>query len=321
MDRQVLRSQLPNTLREIEIPELGKKIPGKVRDCYVSGDKRVLITSDRLSAFDVILTTLPFKGLVLNHMAAYWFEKTRSIVPNHIISHPHPNVFIGREVEIIPIEVVVRGYLAGSAWRDYVEGRPVSGIELPKGLRKSERFEAPLITPSTKAEQGTHDEPISSDDVVRRGIVESTVWEEVCEHAFALFRFGTEEARKRGLILVDTKYEFGILREPGRAPKVILADEIHTSDSSRFWIADSYEDRMANGEDPEMLDKEFFRRWLIERGYMGNGTPPGIPDDMRLDLAERYIAACERITGTVVAGKIGPVSDEIRALPWKDLLA
>lgn len=320
MDRQTLKAQLPHTLAEIDIPLLGKKIPGKVRDSYVVGKQRVLITSDRLSAFDVILTTLPFKGRVLNDMAAFWFDKTKHLVPNHILARPHPNVFVGRQVEIIPIELVVRGYLAGSAWRDYAAGNAISGIELPKGMRKSQRFEAPLITPATKAEKGSHDEPISVEEVVRSGVVEPRHWEQACEYALQLFRFGTEEAKKRGLILVDTKYEFGILREAGAPAKVVLADEIHTSDSSRYWIAQSYEERMARGEDPEMLDKEFFRRWLIERGYMGDGTPPELSEDIRLDLAERYVDACERITGQTLSAKPGPIAEEIQALPWREIV-
>lgn len=314
LDREIIRQQLSNTLQTIDLPNLGDKIKGKVRDCYVrknaQGKKeRILITSDRLSAFDRVLTTIPFKGQVLTQMAMHWFEETKDIVANHIITHPHPNVMIGREVKILPIEVVIRGYLTGSAWRDYQAGKDVSGIKLPAGLRMSEKFAEPLITPSTKAEQGDHDEPISSQEIIKRGIVEEKLWNKVCETALKLFARGTEKARERGLILVDTKYEFGV----SESGELVLADEVHTQDSSRYWILDSYQARFIKGEVPEMLDKEFVRGWLIKQGYMGEGTPPVFSDDFRIDTALRYIEAYEMITGKKFVPETGDIAKKIEA--------
>lgn len=311
IDRKIIEQQLPFTLNDIELP-LGEKYRGKVRDCYVKGDTRILVTSDRLSAFDRVLTTIPFKGQVLNQMASYWFRETKHLVPNHIIAEPHPNVFIGRQAKILPIEVIVRGYLTGSAWRDYQAGKDISGIVLPKGLKKSHRFETPLITPSTKAEQGFHDEPISSEEIVRKGIVEKKLWEEACEAALSLFAFGSKRANENGLILVDTKYEFGTVETNGKQ-QLIVADEIHTSDSSRYWVRESYPPAYEAGEDPVMLDKEFVRRWLMEQGYMGEGTPPVFTDAFRVDTATRYIEAFERITGTAFTPTAGSPTEAIRA--------
>ena len=319
IEKEKLIAQIPYSLTAIELPELGKKIAGKVRDSFVLSHKagyetRVLITSDRLSAFDVILASIPFKGQVLNAMAAHWFELTKDLVPNHIIAQPHPNVFIGRQVKILPIEVIVRGYLTGSAWRDYEAGRAVSGITLPKGMKRSQAFDSPLLTPSTKAEMGKHDEPISCEEIVSSGIVEKKLWEQVEEAALKLFAFGQKKANEQGLILVDTKYEFGVLEEPNGKLKLVLADEVHTSDSSRYWILSSYKDRFEAGEDPQMLDKEFVRRYLIEQGFMGEGTPPKLSNDFLADTALRYIEACEKITGKSFAPTVGEIAGQIKAL-------
>ncbi len=311
LDRTIIEAQLKNTLESIDLPFLGKRIEGKVRDSYVVGEKRILVTSDRLSAFDRVLTTIPFKGQLLNQLASFWFKKTKHIIENHILEEPHPNVFIARQVEIVPVEVVVRGYLTGSAWRDYQAGKDISGILLPKGMKRSEQFEVPLLTPSTKAERGKHDEPISSTEVVQQGLVEKKLWEEISEKALELFSFGTKEAAKQGLILVDTKYEFGVLTEKTGTKRLILADEIHTQDSSRYWMLNSYRARYEAGEDPDMLDKEFVRRWLIERGYMGEGTPPHIDDSFRIDTAVKYIEAYERITGEKFTPHQGLIRVEI----------
>ncbi|MCB0360828.1 MAG: hypothetical protein KDD44_14365, partial [Bdellovibrionales bacterium] len=250
LSRDTLQQQLAFTIAEIDVPGLGDKIQGKVRDSYVLGDRRVLVTSDRLSAFDVILTTVPFKGEVLNRMAAYWFNATKDIVENHIIDVPHPNIFVARQVEILPVEVIVRGYLTGSAWRDYSAGKDVSGVALPQGMKKSQRFDTPLLTPSTKAERGEHDMPISCAEIVSSGLVEKSLWSEVERVAQELFAFGSKEAASRGLILVDTKYEFGTYLDASGKRRLVLADEVHTSDSSRYWISASYAERYAAGEDP-----------------------------------------------------------------------
>jgi phosphoribosylaminoimidazole-succinocarboxamide synthase len=311
LTKEAITEQLKYTLNSTNLPHLGKKLEGKVRDCYVLGDKRVIIASDRLSAFDVVLTTIPFKGQMLTQMASYWFAATKHIVPNHVLSQPHPNVLLTQEVEILPIEVVVRGYLAGSAWRDYQAGKSISGIALPAGMKRSQRLEKPVITPSTKAERGIHDEPISSEDIVRKRIVAESLWDQVCETALKLFHFGTEKAAERGLILVDTKYEFGVAKDAAGQTKLVLADEIHTQDSSRYWMSDSYQQCFENDEDPVMLDKEFVRRWLIEQGYMGEGRAPAFTDDFRIDTAIRYMQAYEKITGQEFCAEVGPLEDGI----------
>lgn len=297
MDKNILNAALSNTNKEFDLNGFGNKIRGKVRDCYVVGDKRILLSSDRLSAFDVILTTIPFKGKLLNDLAAYWFEKTKHIVKNHVVARPHPNIFIGQEVKIIPIEVVVRGYLAGSAYRDYQAGRLVSGIRLPEGLKKSQKLQEPLITPSTKAEQGEHDAPISEEEIISKNIVSEELWNKVREAALNLFNFASQEVEKRGLILVDTKFEFGVRKNEDGQEELILADEVFTQDCSRYWLSRTYQERFSNNLDPEMLDKEFVRNWLIQKGYMGEGTPPIIPDDFRLEVVEKYIEAYQMITG------------------------
>ncbi|MBX5482035.1 MAG: phosphoribosylaminoimidazolesuccinocarboxamide synthase [Myxococcaceae bacterium] len=294
MTRPVLSAQLPYTLRETNFPALGRKYRGKVRDTYAAGDRLVLITTDRLSAFDRVLTTVPFKGELLNRLANFWFEKTRHLVPNHVLDAPDPNVIVGRRCEAFPVEIVVRGYITGSLWRDYQKGtHDVYGVPIPSGMKKDQRFDRPIITPSTKAEAGQHDEPISAQQILARGLVSRTDWERACEAALTLFAEGQRWAAERGLILVDTKYEFG-----KQGDELYVIDEIHTPDCSRYWIAEGYEERFQAGEDQRMMDKENIRQWLItERGWQGHGDPPEIPDDVRVDLAEKYARAYELITG------------------------
>jgi len=311
LTRKDIEAQLAHPLDAVDVPGIGSKYEGKVRECYTIGDKRIIIASDRLSAFDVVLTTIPFKGSMLTQLAQYWFKLTEHLCENHVLDHPHPNVIVTREVEILPVEVIVRGYITGSAWRDYQSGKDVSGISIPKGMKKSQSFDGPILTPSTKAEKGLHDEPISSEEILSSGLVEKKLWEEVCETATSLFKFGTEKAKERGLILVDTKYEFGILKDASGGQRLILADEIHTQDSSRYWMANSYQDRFENGEEPMMLDKEFVRGWLLERGYKGDGTPPEIPEDFRVDTSIRYMKAYEKITGQSFTGKVGSQKEAI----------
>jgi phosphoribosylaminoimidazole-succinocarboxamide synthase len=245
-----------------------------------------------LSAFDRVLTTVPGKGQVLTQLAHYWFKRSASIAENHVVAVPDPCVMVGREVSIIPVEVVVRGFLAGSAWRDYSNGQPVSGVRLRGGLREFDQLPEPIVTPSTKEAMGRHDTPISEREIIERGVVKSSVWEEVRTLALSLFSMASQEVQQRGLLLADTKYEFGLLND-----RVVLADEIHTLDCSRFWVADSYEARVRQGEAPEMLDKEPIRRWLMERGFSGEGTPPVIPDEYRAELVTHYVRSYERITG------------------------
>ncbi|WP_373046010.1 phosphoribosylaminoimidazolesuccinocarboxamide synthase [Vulgatibacter sp.] len=290
----VLHQQLPQTLRETNLPLPGKR-QGKVRDTYDLGDEMLLVATDRLSAFDVVLTTVPFKGQILNQLAAWWFEQTKEVAPNHVISQPDPNALLARKCEPLLVEVVVRGYITGSLWRDYTAGKAgVYGIDFPKDLKKDQPFAEPIITPSTKeTDPGKHDEPISSAEVVSRGLCPAGLWEEVQKRAIALFKRGQELALQQGLILVDTKYEFGLYKG-----ELLVIDEIHTPDSSRYWEASEYQQRFEAGEEQRMLDKENIRQWLIkERGFQGHGTPPEIPGDVRVDLAQKYVMNYERLTG------------------------
>ena len=300
-----IRSQIPHALESTDFKTLGKRYQGKVRDSYTfqspDGERRVLIASDRISAFDRVLTTIPFKGEVLTRLASFWFGLTGEIIKNHVVSEPDPQVIVGRELKIVPVEVVMRGYITGSAWRDYEKGTPVSGITLPKGLRKNQKFPDPILTPSTKEAVG-HDEPISTAEVVKRGLCTPEVWAKIEKIARGLFIAGTAHAMSRGLLFVDTKYEFG-LDEKG---ELVLADEIHTPDSSRYWYAKSYAERFAAGQDPESLDKEFVRRWLMERGWMGEGQAPAFDDDFKVKIARRYISTYEELTGLPFTATVGP---------------
>jgi len=299
-----IRAQIPHALEKTDF-KVGKRYQGKVRDSYIlddeKGDKRILIASDRLSAFDKVIATIPFKGEVLTRLASFWFGLTREVIPNHVLSEPDPQVMVGRELKIVPVEVVMRGYLTGSAWRDYETGKAVSGIKLPKGLKKNQKFTEPILTPSTKEEKG-HDQPISSGEVLERGLAPKELWAKIEKTAKGLFLAGTAHAASRGLLFVDTKYEFGTDAEG----KLYLADEIHTPDSSRYWYATSYPERFSKGEDPEALDKEFVRRWLMERGWMGEGQPPAFDDDFKVKIARRYISTFEELTGKPFTAKVGP---------------
>ena len=300
MNKETIRAQLPFCLTETDFHGIGEKYRGKVRDCYVRNSERILITSDRLSCFDKEVTSVPFKGEVLTSLAMFWFEKVKDVLPNHVISRPDPNVMIGREASVVPIEVVVRGYLTGSAWRDYAAGRAMSGIVLPQGMKKDQWFEKPLITPSTKAAIGDHDVPIAENEIIAQKIVPEALWNDIRVAALQLFDVGSRWANSRGLILVDTKYEFGLFEG-----KLILVDEIHTLDSSRYWVKDEYEKRFQAGQDQLMLDKEPTRQWLISQGFSGEGEIPVFTDDHRIQIAEHYIHSYEKITGQPFKGTTG----------------
>jgi phosphoribosylaminoimidazole-succinocarboxamide synthase len=292
----ILTAQLPYTLREADFRPLGELYRGKVRDNYSKGDRIVMITTDRLSAFDRVLTTIPFKGEILNRLTTFWFEKTKDVAPNHLLDVPDPSVLVVRRLKPLAVEMVVRGHLTGSLWRDYQAGNGARayGIELPTGMRKDEKFERAILTPSTKEEVGKHDQPISPKELVARGTLTQRQWDEMARTSLDLFAAGQDWARHRGLILVDTKYEFGI----DSAGKLWVIDEIHTADSSRYWIAEGSEERFRRGEDQKMLDKEFFRQWLIrERNYKGEGPLPEIPDEVRVQLAARYVDLVKTLTG------------------------
>ncbi|MCI5064819.1 phosphoribosylaminoimidazolesuccinocarboxamide synthase [bacterium] len=301
--RTLIQSQMEYLLESTDLEFLSEKYEGKVRDSYRGKRCRYLVTTDRLSSFDVVLGAVPFKGQVLNTLAAHWFAETDHLVQNHLIDCPDPNVMAVRDLDIIPIEVVVRAYIAGSAWRDYEKGNPVSGVSLPAGLREFEKLPECIVTPSTKAEVGTHDEPISEAEILQRGLVSPELWDKVRENALQLFRFASEQVAPRGLLLVDTKYEFGLL-----SGEVVLADEIHTLDSSRYWEAESYDARLSRGEPPEMLDKEPVRRHLLSQGYFGDGPPPRLSPEFLVDLSEHYLHAFERISGksiSLISGDAG----------------
>ncbi len=269
---------------------------GKVRDNYTAGNARVTIVSDRLSAFDRIITCIPFKGQVLNQVASFWFDQTRSSVQNHVLSVPDPNIMIVKECKPLPIEMVIRGYITGSAWRAYEkdDSKPLSGHLLPKGLKKNEKLDSPIITPTTKAEIGSHDEEILREDILKRNIVPRHIYEQMEEITYKLFDIGNAIARKNNLILVDTKYEFGLDAEGN----LLVIDEIHTPDSSRFWILGSYQERFNTQQEPEILDKEFVRDWLRkERNFMGDGPVPKVDDNIKIALCKRYIGNYEIVTG------------------------
>jgi phosphoribosylaminoimidazole-succinocarboxamide synthase len=308
MDKSALAGLLSKTLQNLDssaLPAGTRVIQGKVRDIVDRGNELLITTTDRISAFDRVLTVIPCKGEVLNTVSLFWFDNTADIVKNHVAERVSARTVRAVKCGVLPVEVVVRGYLAGSAWRDYQAGRSVSGITLPKGMGMNARFDAPLLTPSTKEEKGHHDMPISSAEIVSSGLMPEKTWKTVEETALALFRRGTEIAAKNGLILVDTKYEFG-----EREGKILLIDEIHTPDSSRYWYADTYQDLFTRGETQRELDKEFLRRWLMEKGFKGDGQPPAIPDDIRIEVAWRYITAWEKITGkTFTPGALGQAEE------------
>ena len=291
-----LERQLDRTIHETRFEHLGRRYSGKVRDTYRAGDELILITTDRISAFDHILRqTIPFKGQVLNQIAAFFFEHTRDVAPNHVIAVPDSNVTIATRCEPVPVEFVVRGYLAGHAWREYRAGRgQICGVELPDGLVEGSRLPEPILTPATKAAEG-HDEDISREEIVSRGILDGDILDLLTVLSLRMFERGSQMAAERGLILVDTKYEFG--RTSGG--DYILIDEVHTPDSSRFYYADTYEQRLRSGEPQKQLSKEFVREWLMQNGFQGleGQHLPDLPDAFRIEVSRRYIELYERMTG------------------------
>ena len=269
---------------------------GKVRDVYSIGDDiLVMIATDRISAFDVVLPKgIPYKGQVLNQIASKFLDATSDIVPNWKIASPDPMVTIGTRCEPFKVEMVIRGYITGSAWRDYKKGaRSICGIQLPEGLRENQRFETPIITPTTKADEG-HDENISKEEIIAQGLVSKEDYEQLEKYTYELFKRGTEMAKEKGLILVDTKYEFG--KKDG---KIYLIDEIHTPDSSRYFYSDGYEERFQKGEEQKQLSKEFVRKWLMENGFQGQEGQkvPEMSEEYCLSVSERYIELYEKIVG------------------------
>ena len=307
----------PDPFMDLDL-DLPDRRDGKVRVSYALpdepgiGGRRLFVTTDRLSAFDRVIAGVPYKGQVLNQLAAWWFAETADIIPNHVLSVPDPNVLIARVATPLPVEVVVRGYITGvtstSLWRQYAEGaRTIYGYRFREGLQKNTALTYAMVTPTTKAQDGAHDEPIETREVTERGLVDPVAWMRAVEAALRLFQRGQDVAQQSGLILADTKYEFG-LDESGA---VILIDEMHTPDSSRYWVASSYEERLAAGEEPESLDKEVVRRALLDAGYTGHGDPPALPTDVWQQTSARYIQAFEQITGTEFVPGAYPVAPRI----------
>jgi phosphoribosylaminoimidazole-succinocarboxamide synthase len=296
---------LPSVLSETNLT-LPHKSSGKVRDWYDLPDgKRLIITTDRLSAFDKILAAVPYKGQVLNQLSAWWFEQTRDIIPNHILSLPDPNAAVVNVADPFLVEVIVRGYITGvtstALWYRYSLGeRNIYGYDFPEGLQKNAALPEPIITPTTKGGATGHDERLTCAEVIEKGLLDKRTWDQVQAAALAIFKRGQEIANNAGMILVDTKYEFGRAADGS----VVLIDEVHTPDSSRFWKADSYKARFTVGEDPENFDKEFVRLEYAQKGYRGDGEAPSMPDVLWASASERYITIYELLTGNVFeAGK------------------
>ncbi len=308
---EIIKEQLKYTLKETNFSNLGELYRGKVRDNYIEQDKRIIIATDRLSAFDRVITTIPFKGQMLNQVSSFWFEKTKDIVKNHIIDIPDPNVAVVHQCNTVPVEVIVRGYLTGSMWRDYDKGNPTSGIMPPKGMRKNQKFDEIIVTPSTKAESG-HDIYLSKEEILKQEMVEKDIYEKMEESAIKLFKFGQKFCENNGLILVDTKYEFGL-----KDNELIVIDEIHTQDSSRFWILETYDEKFEKGDSPDILDKEIFRGWLMDTypDIFPNIKPdeeiPPISEDIKIELAKRYMRSYEKITGLEFKAEISDVRSRI----------
>jgi phosphoribosylaminoimidazole-succinocarboxamide synthase len=318
MERQLLLAAIPHCLTATDLPltakSLTKKYVGKVRDTYEMSDRRLLlVTTDRQSGFDRLLGAIPFKGQVLNRTSLYWFEQTRDIIGNHAIASPHANALIARKCTVLPIEFVVRGYMTGSTdtsiWTQYQNGvRNYCGHALPEGMKKNEQLAKNIVTPTTK--ETTHDRPITAQEIVAEGWLTAEQWEFTSAKALALFEFGQKVAAERGLILVDTKYEFGVSSDD----EILLIDEIHTPDSSRYWLADSYTERLAAGQEPNMIDKEFFRLWFRERcDPYKDSVLPVPPDDLIAELAARYIQLFEKITGTAFEPDLRPLEATVLA--------
>jgi phosphoribosylaminoimidazole-succinocarboxamide synthase len=291
--------KMPPVLADATIPELPNHYRGKVRDNYDLPDgRRILISSDRISAFDVNLAAIPCKGQVLTQTARFWFEHTADICPNHVLEYPDPNVVIGQWLKILPVEIVVRGYLAGTTGTSiltmYKAGqRKMYGVTMPDGMRDNEKLPTPIITPTTKAYDGAHDAPLSAEEIIASGLLTAEQWNTLQTYAFALFARGQKIAAERGLILADTKYEFGT----DSTGRIVLADEIHTPDSSRYWFAASYPERFAKGEKPESFDKDFVRNWVVARCDPYKEKVPEIPAEVIEQTALVYIHAYETITG------------------------
>ena len=305
--KKIIEEQLAYTLNKPKYNNLGRHYHGKVRDNYYNNNKIIMVTSDRVSAFDCVLGTIPFKGQILSEIAKFWFAKTADIAPNHYIKSIDPQVLLVHEAEPLPVEVIVRRYITGSLWRDYkVSQHHVYDLPFRTDLKENERFSKPILTPSTKEDYGKHDQPISKKEIISQNLVSQKIYELAENYALQLFQRGEEWANQQGLILVDTKYEFGLLDG-----ELIVIDEIHTPDSSRYWIKDEYESRFNSGQKQLMLDKENIRQWLINKGFSGEGTPPPLDNEIRILLSAKYIELYNILTNTEFQPKVGDVSNRI----------
>ncbi len=295
IEQKKIIKHIPHAIKTINLKG-HKKHNGKVRDSYLVGNKRIIITTDRQSAFDRVLGYIPFKGQVLTGLSKFWFQKTKDIIPNHLISVPDPNVMMVKNCQLIPIEMVVRGYITGvtdtSIWGSYEKGeRVIYGIRFPNGLKKNQKLKKPVITPTTKADKG-HDQRLTEKEILKQKIVTPEIWKQMKKAALALFARGQKIADKAGIILVDTKYEMGLYNE-----KLMLIDEMHTPDSSRYWTKATYKERFKKGLEPESFDKEPLRIWFKERGYSGEGLPPKMPPEFIAKMSMLYQSIFEKITG------------------------
>ncbi len=307
-----MRTSLFDPFMDVDLP-LPDRRDGKVRASWSAGDRRrLIVTTDRLSAFDRVLAGVPYKGQVLNQLSAWWFDRTADLIDNHVIAVPDPNALLAHEARPLPVEVVVRSHITGvtdtSLWGMYEAGaRTMYGYDLPDGLRKNTPLPRHIVTPTTKARAGGHDEPLSCAEVTARGLLLPELWDRVTEAALEVFGRGVQLGAEAGLILADTKYEFGTTVDG----ELILIDEIHTPDSSRWWIADTYEDRLAAGDEPESLDKEVVRRAFAEIGYKGDGPVPDVPGEIWSATTARYITAYERLTGSPFEPGSYPVGERL----------
>lgn len=310
-DSQIIDA-IPHTLKTIDIPQLGIKKQGKVRDMYEKDGKLIMITTDRQSAFDVILGYIPYKGAVLNLVSAFWFEQTKDIIDNHVISVPDPNVLVSKKCKGIPIEMIVRGYISGSTntsiWYSYSKGeRHIYGLDFPEGLHKNQKLPKPVITPTTHAEYGGHDQRLTREEILKGDIIAPEMYKQMEEITYALYKRGNEIANQAGLILVDTKYEFGLVEG-----KLVLMDEVHTPDGSRFWIKDTYQERFEKGEEPENFDKEFLRLWYTQRIDPYKDKIPPMPQELVVAASKRYIEIYERLIKKKFDVFKYPIEDRIR---------
>lgn len=299
IDKKTIIANIPNAITAINFAKLGKKQSGKVRDWYSRNNLRILIATDRISAFDRVVGLVPFRGAVLNKLSEFWFDKTRDIIANHMIGVIDPNVMLVSECKALPVEVVVRGYITGvtstSLWKNYADGkRVIYGIKFPEGLVKNQKLKKPVITPTTRETgPGGHDEPITVKEIIKQKLVPVKIWKQIEKVALKLYQRGTQIATRGGFILADTKYEFGL----DNRGKLTLIDEIHTPDSSRFWLKKTYKKRFKMQEEVENYDKEFMRIWFTNQGYKGAGIIPKMPDEIIAQISRRYIEVYEKLSG------------------------